>query len=244
MQFTLSRRENRWWYNPSMKERIAITGSKGTIGTVLRGGLSRDFEIKGIDLHETDERDYGQVLEAFRNCSAVIHLAWNPKIENYKSQELDPQNRLMYENVYRAALESGVKRVVMASSIHADDFYSWGESLMSPYQKAHPKMPYGEDKVEMEQMGREYAKKGLEVICIRFGGINPANKAPKAGLPRDMATWLSHNDCTSLIDAVLRAKSIPNNFAIVYAVSDNEGRVSDVSNSFGWHPKEHAKDFV
>ena len=100
-----------------------------------------------------------------------------------------------------------------------------------------------QDKVSMEDLGKDFAAKGLEVVCIRFGGINPANKAPVKDLPRDMATWLSHNDCVSLVDAILKTKSFPNNFAIVYGVSNNEGRISDVSNPFGWTPQEKAENF-
>lgn len=229
-----------------MKERIAITGSEGTISTVLKKGLAEEYEITPIDiLIGTDVRDYQQLLKAIHNHQAIIHLAWNPKLENWRSQTIDPDNATMFTNAYNAALEAGVPRIVMASSIHADNFYGWqGGNLMSPYQTPEPQNPYGKDKVIMEEMGRDFAAKGLEVVCIRFGGINPTNKAPVKSLPQDMASWLSHNDCISLVDLILKAQSVPNNFAIVYGVSNNQGRIHDVSNPFGWVPQEKAEDFA
>ena len=128
-----------------MKERIAITGSEGIIGTVLKKGLSQDYTITPIDiLMGVDIRDYQQFLETVRNHQAIIHLAWDSKLEHSGSQKMDSDNAEMYTNVYNAALEAGVTRVIMASSIHADDFYEWkGPGLMSPYQTPNPLNPYG-----------------------------------------------------------------------------------------------------
>jgi nucleoside-diphosphate-sugar epimerase len=227
-----------------MKEKIAITGSNGIIGTVLKEGLSSDYDITEIDLPKTDVKDYKKFLEAIRNHFAIIHLAWDPKIEHSKSNEIDSENSTMYRNVYRAAAEAKVQRVIMASSIHADNFYGWkGPGLMLTYQKPNPLSLYGKDKVSMEREGRDFAAKGFEVVCVRFGGINPANKAPSRDLPRDMATWLSKKDCVALIRSILKTPKVPNNFAIVYGVSNNAGRISDVSNPFGWIPEDRAQDF-
>jgi uronate dehydrogenase len=132
----------------------------------------------------------------------------------------------------------------MASSIHADNFYDWiGPGLMLTNQKPNPPSLYGEDKVSMEELGKDFAAKGIEVVCVRFGGINPANKPPRADLSRDMATWLSKKDCVALIRSILKAPKVLNNFAIVYGISDNAGRIHDISNPFGWSPKGHAEDF-
>ncbi len=162
-----------------MKERIAITGSNGTIGTVLKEGLSKDFEITPIDFQEVDVRDYSQLLKAVQSHSAIIHLAWNSKTENFRNENIDPDNFLMAFNVYKAAREAKVPRVIMASSIHADTFYGW---QTPPYISVNhiPTLdsPYGADKVFIESLGRYFASKGLEVVAVRFGGVNPGNAPP------------------------------------------------------------------
>lgn len=87
----------------------------------------------------------------------------------------------------------------------------------------------------MEALGRYYATWGLEVICVRFGGVNPANKPPKNAFWEN-AVWLSHEDCIAMMDACIKADSVPNNFAVFYAVSNNKDKIHDTSNTFGWEP--------
>ena len=223
-----------------MKERIAITGSKGTIGHVLTEGLKDTHEITSLDLPDVDVRDYKKLLNIFPGHNAVVHLAWNTKVDNFRSGEIDAQNVEMFHNVFKAALQTGVSRVVMASSVHADRFDNWQSTKkMSSDRTPIPDSPYGAQKVGMEAMGRYYAAKGLQVICIRFGGVNPENQPAKEP-SHERAVWFSHKDCVSLVQAILEAKNMPDNFVVMYGMSDNSGRIHDLSNPFGWKPKDSA----
>lgn len=223
-----------------MKGKVLITGSEGTIGHVLKQGLKDNCEITSLDLPSNDVRDYQKLLNSFPGHSAVIHLAWNTKKDNFQSGEIDPQDAEMFYNVFKAALQTGVPRVIMASSVHADRFDDWkSPDRMSPNKIPIPDSPYGSLKVGMEATGRYYATKGLQVVCIRFGGINPQNQ-PAEKPPYERAVWFSHNDCISLVKTILEVNNIPNNFSVVYGVSDNLGRVHDISNPFGWKPKDSA----
>lgn len=225
-----------------MKEKIAITGSNGTIGNVLKEGL-KDYQITSIDLPEDDVREYAKLLDVIPNHNAIIHLAWDTKTDNFKSEKINPENATMFYNVYKAATEAGVPRVIMASSVHADRFYGWkGPGHMSSERTPIPDSPYGAHKVFMEASGRYYATKGLEVVCIRFGGVNPQNKPP-VDPPEERAAWFSHGDCVSLVRTILEAQTIPNNFLIVYGVSDNKNRLHDISNPLNWTPKDNADNF-
>ena len=223
-----------------MKKRIAITGSKGTIGHVLTEGLKDTYDITSLDLPEVDVRDYQKLLSIFPGHNSVVHLAWNTKVDNFGSEEIDAQNVDMFHNVFKAALETGVRRVVMASSVHADRFDNWqGSEKMSPDRTPIPDSPYGAQKVGMEAMGRYYATKGLQVVCIRFGGVNPQNQ-PAEVPPHERAVWFSHKDCVSLVKAILEADDMADNFVVMYGMSDNQGRIHDISNPFGWKPKDSA----
>lgn len=223
-----------------MHEKVAITGSHGVIGSILTPELSKNYQITQLSLPETDVRVLDQVLEKLKGNEAVIHLAWNSKTENFKNGRIDPDNKLMAVNVFNASLEAGVKRVIIASSIHADAFYGWeAPPYLSFDHIPVPDSPYGEDKVEIEELGREFAKRGLEVVCIRFGGVNPKNEAAGYQYPKEeRASYLSHADFISLIREVLDDDEVPDNFVLMCAVSDNEGRIHDVSNPFGWIPKD------
>ena len=135
-----------------MHERIAITGSRGVIGSILTPVISREFQVTELFLPETDVRDLDQVLGKLKGNEAVIHLVWNSKTENFKNGKIDPDNKLMAVNVYRASLKTGVKRVIIASSIHADNFYGRdAPPYLSFDHIPEPDSPYGEDKVEIDE---------------------------------------------------------------------------------------------
>jgi NAD dependent epimerase/dehydratase family len=219
---------------------ILITGSGGVIGTVLKDNLEHD--ITHFDLPDFDARDYRQLLEKSEGQDAIVHLAWDTTTDNFRSDHLNPENALKTFNIYKAAVEAGVKCVIMASSVHADRFTDRKiEGLLSPYSLPLPDSPYGAGKVMMEALGRYYADaKELGVICVRFGGVNPANIPPESP-ESERQVWLSHGDCARLITACLEAPAIPNNFEIIYGVSDNKGRIHDISNSVGWEPLDGTK---
>lgn len=219
-------------------KKIIITGANGFIGTVLKKGL-RDFDMTPMDLPDNDVCDYKKCFDIFPGHDAIVHLAWNTKEDCVISKKIDPNNSLMFWNVYRGALETGVKRVVIASSVHADSFYGGeNEKKMSPNNVPSPDSPYGAHKVFMESLGRYYSKQGLEVVCIRFGGVIPENIPPEKGdNPYEFAACLSHEDCTDLVEKCITVKKIPNNFTIIYGVSDNKDMVHDTSNPIGWVSK-------
>jgi uronate dehydrogenase len=226
----------------SAAKKVLITGCDGTIGTVLHDNLKHD--ITPFDLPEHDVRDYDDLLEQARGHDAIVHLAWDTKTDNYTSDHMNPDNNLMFFNVYKAAVEAKVPRVVMASSVNADYFKGWPiEGLLDPYALPIPNSPYGAGKVHMEAMGRYYAAfKNLGVICVRFGGVNAGNQPQGLAGNRARKVWLSHNDCARLVDASVSAPQIPDNYQIIYGVSDNAGRLHDVSNGIGWQPQDGVAD--
>lgn len=224
-------------------KRIVITGAKGKIGTVLRRGLT-DYDITPIDLPEIDARDYEQILKIFPKHDAIVHLAWDGKSENFRNGKYNPDNSLMFYNVYKAAVEAKVPRALMASSIHAVNFYNWrGTRLLTPDIMTEPDSPYGADKVFMESLGKYYSQQDLQVICIRFGGVNPEDRVdiPEEGYHK---VWLSHRDCVELVRTCIESPRISDNFLIVYGISNNTSRIHDWSNPLGWIPKDNAEERI
>ena len=216
---------------------IAITGARGRIGTVLRRGL-QDLPVTPLDLPETDCRNLDAVRAALSGHSAVIHLAWQMDTGGLYDRQVNLDNIAMMDSVYQAALELGVSRLIMASSVHADRFTDRPVGkLLSPYAPPIPDSPYGATKVFMESLGRYYAGLGTEVVCIRFGRVRLEDD-PGYDDPWERIVWLSHRDAQVLVRRCLDAPVVPGRFAIVYAVSDNTGRVQDVTNPFGWRPRD------
>lgn len=222
-------------------KRVLITGSNGTLGTVLQKGLPHD--TTDFDLPGQDAAEYSHLYEHAQGHDAIIHLAWDFKNDGWLAENLNPNNTQISFNVFQAAVDTGVKRVIVASSVHADKFAGHDvtrDGLLQPFTTPLPDSPYGAGKVFLESLGRYYADaKGLEVICVRFGGVNRLDKPPEQPYS-ERQVWLSHRDCVNLIKKCLSAESVPYNFTIVYAVSDNAGRLQSLENPFGWQPQDGA----
>ncbi len=202
-------------------QKIVITGANGILGSILCQGLGGRYAITKMISTDGDVSDYETVRNTIAGHTAIIHLARKSWYEKGLHQETYQKNAQMFLNIYTAAAEMGVKRIIMASSVHAG------------YDTA-----YGVEKISMEAWGWWFATQGLEVVCIRFGAINRENRAYRA----ETELFLSHRDGIALVDAILAAPSIPNNFAIVHGVSDNGKRIHDVANPFGWKPQNRAED--
>lgn len=221
-------------------KKVLITGSGGVIGSVLRAKLP--YHITEYDLPDYDVTNYEQLVEACRGHDALINLAYDKRNDDWLAETTNPENVRSSLNVFEAAHQAGVKRVIMASSVHADDFV--GAHIagpLNPLALPTPDSPYGASKCMMEALGRYYAHaKDLSVVCIRLGGINKGNLPPEAPLS-ERQVWFSHDDCTSLITACLQADTIPNNYALLYGMSNNKNLIHDLSNPFNWQPQDSAQ---
>lgn len=222
--------------------RVLVTGSRGTLGTVLKNGLPH--ELTDFDLPEKNVQSYKQLLEHAKGHDTLIHLAWDFTGDGWLAENLNPANTQMSFNVFQAAVDAGIKRVIVASSVHADKFAGRDvarQGLLKPFDLPLPDSPYGAGKCMLEALGRYYADaKRLEVVCIRFGGINKLNVPPESPYS-ERQVWLSHQDCINLIKKCLEADSVPYNYTIIYAVSDNKDRLHDTINPFDWKPLDGAK---
>lgn len=233
------------WYNRFVNiEKVTITGAKGVIGSVLIQALSKEYQVAGVDLPGVDLRSFSVVDKVLADQDAVIHLAWNKRkivdgvskpIDDSDTREIDPGNILMARHVYEAARKHGLKKIIMASSVEADDYPAWSskDGLMDPYALPTPTTPYGASKVWIEAEGRDIARHfGIEVTCIRFGAVKRDNTLDK-GVEY---LFLNHEDCISAVRAVLATDSVPRNYAIFYAVSNNPSIRHDLINPFNWKP--------
>ena len=106
-----------------MNNRILVTGMSGLIGTALRAELEDGYELSalnrrpvdGIKTTQADLAEFEGIEGAFANQELVIHLAavihdgvgWDALLQT---------NVIGTRNVFEAAANHGVKRVIFASS--------------------------------------------------------------------------------------------------------------------------------
>lgn len=221
-------------------KKVLVTGSSGVVGRVITGGA--DYDITHFNLPEFDALNYDQLVEVAKGHDAIIHLAWNKTHDDWLTEDFDPMNLQHSYNVFLAAVEASVPRVIIASSVHADKFaHREVRSLFRPYDLPLPDSPYGSSKCMIEALGRYFADaKGLEVICARLGGVNKDDQAPHSP-QSERHVWLSTRDCVSFFNSCVAVETVPGKYVISYAVSDNKGRVHDFSSPFGWKPQDGAE---
>ncbi len=110
--------------------RIAVTGASGGVGRALVPALmARGHEVVALDLTQppfegADNRaasvtDYDALVQAFRGCQGVVHLAAIPSPQADPDHVVHNNNVTGSYNALRAAAGHGIRHVVQASSINA-----------------------------------------------------------------------------------------------------------------------------
>jgi len=226
-------------------KRIVITGSQGSLGKILQKGLRGTVDLFCIDRVSDNKEtfvldiasDYKKFRSVLKDNDIIIHFDWDT-LEDYPSENIVQKNKIMAENVYRAAIESNISRVIVASSVHANDYSKVpANTHIDPKSECWPDTPYGTSKIYIEHLGRFYSRKySLEVICIRFGGVNERNEIRFKEDPLYERVLLYKEDFLQLMQLCIEAKNVPDNFAVFYAVSNVKGRVHALDNFLGWYP--------
>ncbi len=226
-----------------MRKKVLITGSSGVMGSILSRYIYEDYELTLLDIVEKEEnkefgeflkldisKDYNQLNEILKDKDAVIHLAWDRR-ESFDTGIAIHKNKVMAENIYKSALlAKNHPRLIMASSVHITDSinerYSKSKRLIKPNQIS-PNSVYGKTKEYIERLGDDYSKKGLKVICLRFGGINYEDKITDEA--RYSSVWLSHRDYVQLVKRSIEKYNLPN-FSVFFGISNNKDKIHDISN--------------
>ena len=160
---------------------ILITGAAGDVGTHLRRELAGKYAIVASDLRDLKEKFKGQkfkradisrmsdALRITRGVDAIVHLG-GYSVEGPWEGILNA-NIIGCYNVFEAARQAGVKRVVFASSNHAVGFYPRKRKIGTDVT-VRPDSRYGVSKAFGEALGSLYSDKhGIGVTCLRIGNV-------------------------------------------------------------------------
>lgn len=137
----------------------------------MQAGVMENLRLSADKMNfiEADIRDAEAVRRAVEGQEYVFHLAANASVPNsLKNTRYDFEtNTAGSFNVFEAAKDFGVKRVVYASSAAV-----YGEPQYVPTDEKHPLQPssfYGESKLAAERVGLMYHKMfDLGVTAIRI----------------------------------------------------------------------------
>ena len=230
--------------------RVLITGAGGRIGTTLALHLRDRYALR-LHYHHAppnppvddvvtgDVSDFAAMQRAVAGVDAVVHLAADPRTTAPWDSVL-PNNIIGTYNVFEAARQAGVRKIVFASTNHVMGMYDRDHQWpVYSHLPVRPDSLYGVSKAFGEALGRYYADRyGISVICLRIGWFL---SEPHDEISRWM--WLSPRDCAQI---VWRALESPLPFGIFYAISNNSGRhwdITDAMELLGYRPEDDAERF-
>jgi dTDP-4-dehydrorhamnose reductase len=244
-----------------MKKRVAITGANGTVGKALSKHLDDKYDIVPIDRPEIDIlHDQKKLNDALDGVDTVIHLAGvfgsaDQGKESWRSPHKDPLNEELFNTVLEASKNAGVDKFIHASSIHVEDtmgHMDTGDGLLRAEAgefSTEPASGYGYAKREQEQHLQMQADKfDRGAVSLRLGGVRPNNlpmqdhEHPDADIvEHERRVWMEHSELADLVGRIIEHDS-PVGYDVVYAVSNNEGRIHDTSNRYGWQSSANSAD--
>ena len=211
---------------------LLITGATGRLGHLLYGHLADAFETRRICLNRAampgvTTADLSSVdrewTRLFEGVECVLHCAGQAR-PRAGWADVQRHNIDATLNVFEAAAQAGVRRVVFMSSNWTMAGYRFGTERLTESLPPRPINPYGVSKVVGECVGRSFAEhRGLSVICLRLG--NCTGQAPDD--PRlahrfwERQKWLSDRDFLQLVDRSIAAEGV--RFATVNGMSLNAG---------------------
>ena len=229
--------------------RLLLTGAAGGLGRELRRRLRPHCEtLRVSDIADLGAAAAGEEVQPARledraamhallaGVDAVVHLGGVSTEQPF--DVILPANIVGTFNLYEAARQQRVPRIVFASSNHVTGFYAQSE-VIDATLPVRPDGYYGLSKAYGENLARFYFDRyGIETVCLRIGSSFPEPKDR-----RMLATWLSYDDLERLVVASLTAPVV--GFSVVYGMSDNTTTWWDnaPAHHLGYRPRDSSERF-
>ena len=160
--------------------KVCVTGASGRAGVAVVADLrEHGHEVVAVDLRRpalvADLTDYGQAAEVLEGTDAVVHLANIPAPGLATPATTFNQNITMNFNVFQAAAQAGLSRVVWASSETTLGLPFDVPPRYAPVDEDHYPVPtstYALSKVASETVAGHIAQwSGIPFIALRFSNI-------------------------------------------------------------------------
>lgn len=236
------------------KRTILLTGAGGDIGTEFRTYIGDRYTMRlagrsDIPLAEGEQAevisldiaDLDACQGACKGIDTIVHLAADRRMDAEFYDSLIENNIKGAYNVYRAAKDQGVRRVIFASSVNAVA----GSPTRHQAQTDEVPTPlniYGASKVWGEALGAYFnAVEGLGGFAIRIGAFKPNfdELGDESAPARHISMLVSPRDLSQLIERCIETDVT--GFHIVHGLSNNALPFMDIESTktlLGWEPED------
>ena len=246
---------------------ILITGMSGLIGSAVRRRLEGRYhltalnrrEVTGVRCFRADITDLAAIRPAFTGQDVVVHLAaivsgsagWDDVLQH---------NIIGTYNVFEAARQAGVPRIIFASSgavvAGYEQEFPYNAIVEGRYEEVpatweqlthttpvRPRGLYGCSKVWGETLARHLVDTaGLSILCLRIGLVNREDRPRN---PREFSVWCSQRDIAQMVEKCIVAPA-DLKYDIFYVLSDNRWSYRDLIHAreqVGYEPQDAAEDY-
>ncbi len=236
----------------SFPKRVLLTGAAGVVGSALRPLLREKADevivsdiapVEDLAENETffecDLSEFSTVSDAMERVDAIAHFGGKVGADIGHEPNVSA-NIIGTRNVFEAARQRGVHRIVFASSHHVVGFTPRGEPVdhLAPLR---PNTEYAVSKVYGEALAAYYADNyAIDTLSVRIGYVGT-----DLSKERRLRTWVSPRDLMQIIEIGFTYPDLGHE--IVYGVSDTpEPRFFDNRNAhrLGYRPMDRSIDRV
>ena len=231
-------------------KKLVLTGAAGRLGSYLREPLSKLADVLiSTDIvddigklysseayHAADLSKLDEILAVTEGADMIVHFGAIG--DEAPFDEILSANIVGAYNVWEAAYQNKVRRVVYASSVHAVGMHdrTTGIGLDAAHK---PDTYYGLAKCFAEDLASLYwDKRGIESVCMRIFSCAQVTNA------RALGTWLSYDDLIHLVEQSITTPVTK--FTVVWGISNNDRCPVENSkaNYLGYRPKDNAEQFA
>lgn len=248
-------------------KKVLVTGMSGLIGHAVRLRLENDYEltalnrshVPGVRCFQADIADFAAIQPAFAGQDVVVHLSALVSFDAPWEAIRNTNIQGTY-NVFEAARQAGVKRVIFASS--GATVAGWGREapydalLAGRYADApkvwpmithetppRPTALYSVSKVFGEALAYQFsATSELSIICLRFGVVNQEDRPVQTS---HFPIWCSQRDAAQMVEKCIVAPASLR-YDLFFVTSNNQWGYRDISHArtvVGYEPEDAAENF-
>jgi len=227
--------------------KLLITGAAGRIGSRFVKQHSQDYEFvltdirppqdeAGHEWHIGNLADAEFVASLTDGIDAVIHLAADARMSAPWMDLIGP-NILGSLNVFEAAYDAGVKRLVFASTVNTVTGYPPDQPVRVDWP-TRPVTRYGATKCFGESLCHLYSSKGMSCIALRLGWVIDASRVMSDLDDEQHNIFVSYHDVLQVMELALHAP-LDYGFRLYNVLGDNSVKRLDIQatiDELGYQP--------